>query len=55
MLPLEELLGAGELVVELGFERVELGFEVEVGPDIEEDKVTPCIELIRRKGQRIEC
>ena len=55
MLPLEELLGAGELVVELGFERVELGFEVEVGPDIEEDKVTPCIELIRRKGQRMEC
>lgn len=46
LLPLEELLEAGELEVELGFERVEAGpEEVEVGPETEEVKVTPCTEL----------
>lgn len=44
MLPLEELL-EGELAVELGFERVEEGFEVEVGPAAEELNVTPCTML----------
>jgi len=37
LLPLE-LLGTGELVVELGF-------EVEVGPAAEDVNVTPCTEL----------
>lgn len=45
LLPLEELLEAGELEVELGFERVELGFVLDVGPVAEELKVTPCTEL----------
>jgi hypothetical protein len=50
LLLLEEFVGAGELVVELGFERVELGVELEVGPAPEELKVTPCTEL--DKAQR---
>jgi len=40
LLSLEELLGVGELLVELDC-------VVDVGPDAEEDKVTPCVELAK--------